>query len=174
MIDWTQLKAKFDDDGNVISGEVVFSHVDDGDGVLRHYAIDRIVNYIEHAPVRPEIIEFQIDAVWAAFALTHRGVERHRLERITPADLAHYPIIMAHHPDGKGRPDHQGQHMVIDGHHRYCKAAMLGWRTLRAYVLPPELWEQYLIYIPEEVLSAQSKKDALLNQHNVPIDSHIK
>lgn len=171
MLDWRDLRVEYGPDGvTPVSGEIVFSHVDSGEGVMRHFLVERIERDLRNGTLTPEIIEFELDPNFALYANVHRGVEPHRLARITPADLCHYPVVMAYFPEiGKDIPEH----LLIDGHHRYVKAWSLGWKTLRAYVLPREVWEErYLVHIPEWMI--EGKKDELLNQHNVPIDSRIK
>lgn len=171
MIDWTELSVKFADDGTPISGEIVFSHVDAHEGVLRHFAIERIVRDITNGKITPQEILVPIDPKFAMYAKVHRGVEDHRLFRVTPADICNYPIVFAHFP---GLGVDAEEHLLIDGHHRYVRAWGFGWSHIRGYSLPKDVWEEYLVYVPEEVLSSKSKKEALLNQHNVPIDSRIK
>ena len=169
MIPWTDLHIEFDDEGNVSSTEICFSHVDDIDGTVRHFAIDRIVKAITLGQMTPRILEFPIDPMFAVYAMQHRGIEQHRFQRITPQDVAHYPVVLAHMP-GVGK-DTQGNHLIIDGSHRYCRAFQLGWKTLRGYELSPAMWEPFLIDIPEELCTLD--RERLQNQHINPIDSHI-
>jgi hypothetical protein len=169
MIDWTEMRVEYDAQGNPISGEVVFSHVDDKTGEVRHFAVERLNKHIERMAVPPKRLEVKIDYQFAAFAITRRGIEPHRFERITPADIAQYPILLAHMPGvGRDTPDN---HLIIDGSHRYVKAATLGWKTIPAYELPEELWKEFLIRIPEELVAVD--RDRLSNQHINPIDSRI-
>lgn len=167
MIHWTELDIEFDAAGNPIRGEICFSHVDDKDGTVRHFAIDRINRELERMAALPQIIEFPIDPVFAAFAMQHRGVEMHRWNRITPMDVAAYPILLAKMPGvGRDTPD---SHLIIDGIHRYTRAASWGWQTMRGYELPEEFWSRFLIELPEDFYD----KERLTNQHVNPIDSHI-
>lgn len=170
MIEMWDLDMTFAADGTPISGEIVFSHVDDRTNVVRHFAIERIVKHVERMAVRPPIITFPIDPVFAMYAVTGRGIEQHRLKRITAQDLIQYPIMLAHMP-GVAR-DVQGEHLIIDGNHRYVAAAMMGWKELHGYELPPALWEEFLVNIPEELNDFQ--RERLLDQAKNPIDSHIK
>lgn len=170
MLDFRDLKVIWDEQGNPVSGEIVFSHVDSSEGVMRHFLVERIERDLRNGVLVPEIVEVPIDPKFAAYAHVHRGVEAHRLARISVLDLAHYPVVYVHFPViGRDIEDH----LLIDGHHRYVRAWMLGWKTLRAYVLPQAVWEdRYLVHVPEELLL--NKKEELLNQHKKPIDSRIK
>ncbi len=160
---------EFDADGNVTNTEICFSHVDPVEGTVRHFAVDRIGKAIALGQMKPEILEFPIDPMFAVYAMQHRGIEQHRFQRITPQEIAHYPLVLAHIP-GVGK-DTKGSHLIIDGSHRYCRAFQMGWKTLRGYELTTEMWEPYLINIPEELCTLD--KERLLNQHINPIDSHI-
>ena len=170
MIDWRTLNVVYKD-GEPVSGEIVFSHVDDKTGEVRHFAVERLCKYLETCAAPPPIITFPIDQQFAKYAYTLRRVEMHRLKRIMadPAQIAAYPIMLAHMP-GVAR-DTQGEHLVIDGIHRYVAAAVLGWSELRGYEMPPELWEQYLIDIPE--ILDRTREKLAGQAMGVPIDSHI-
>ena len=156
MIPWQDLSIEFDKDGVPVSGEIVFSHVDDVDGTVRHFAIERILNWIKAAPPHklPPIIECPVDPTFAMAAMTVRGIEPHRLARVTLQDILHYPIIVAHAP-GFGRDMRSsasapgGEHLIIDGSHRYCKAWLMGLKSLPAYEVEPDFWMEYLVDIPE-------------------------
>jgi len=170
MIHFTDLRVQFADDDTPISGEIVFSHHDPLDDTVRHFAIERICTQIERGGLKPPIVEVPIDPNFAAGAMVFRGVEQHRFERITPVDMAHYPLVVAHMP-GTAR-DFPGELLLIDGSHRYCKAWMLGWKTLRAYVLEPEEWEKFLVWVPDAYNDIQ--RERLSNQHINPMNSRIK
>lgn len=169
MIPWQELRLEFDDRGIPISGEIVFSHVDNKTGQVRHFAVERINRDIAKMGTPPPIIQCPIDPTFVMFAMQHRGVEAHRWNRITPQDVCNYPILLAYMPGvGIDTPD---QHLIIDGIHRYTRAAHWGWTHLPAYELPEEFWEPYLIDIPQELNDFE--RERLNNQHVNPIDSRI-
>jgi hypothetical protein len=169
MIRWWELDLEFDEQGVPVRGEVVFSHVDNKTGVVRHFAVERINNAIAKMAAPPPIIQCPIDLAFTMFAMQHRGIEAHRWNRITAHDVCNYPILLAHMPGvGIDTPD---EHLIIDGIHRYTRAAYWGWTHLPAYELPPELWEPYLIDIPQELNDFE--RERLNNQHINPIDSRI-
>lgn len=172
MIHWTELRVDQDPvTGEFVGGEIVFSHVDDKTGVVRHFAIERIVADIPKMETPPPVIVFPTDLNFARFMLAQRGIEPHRYDRITPQDVIAYPIIMAKMPGvGRDTPD---DHLIIDGNHRYCKAVLQwGWKEMQAYELSEDIWSKYLVSVPDW-LNEKSRED-LANQHVKPINSRIK
>lgn len=145
MIEWTDLDMKFGPNMEPVGGEVLFDHVDD-DGTVRHFAVDRIVNWINQNTTGRVIIP--INPAFAAWMYQGRGLEQHRLDRITGHDIVNYPVVMAHMP-GLAR-DHP-QYLLIDGSHRYYRAYQMGWRELPATLLPQEVWTQFLVRFPKEI-----------------------
>lgn len=170
MIDWTELRVDFEN-GVMVGGEIVFSHVDDVTGEVRHFAVERIAKDIEKMAVPPPIIEVPIDQTFAQFCIRARGVEPHRWNRITPQDVCHYPILMAVMP-GVGR-DTKDSHLIIDGIHRYTRAAAWGWPSVRGYELQPEFWQQYLVRVPDEV-NRQQAVELEAQKYGHKIDSRIR
>lgn len=169
MIDWRDLRIKFDPTtGRPISSEIVFSHVDDKTNEVRHFAVERIEKWLRTRSDIP-IIRVPIDYVFAQFAFTYRGIEQHRFERITKRQIKTNPIVLAHMP-GVGR-DTTGEHLMIDGTHRYCKAAMLGMEHIHAYELQPEHWEPFLVHVPE--LDNLTREQMIGQANGIPIDSRI-
>lgn len=170
MIDWRDLRVQYEN-GVPVSGEIVFSHVDDRTGEVRHFATERIQRDINAGLLRPKEILADINPVFALAAVTIRGVERHRLDRVTAQDICNYPIMMAHIP-GVGRDDPAREHLMIDGTHRYVKASFLGWKSIRAYELEPEMWEPYLVNVPE--IDDFTREQMAAQARGVPIDSRIR
>lgn len=171
MIHWSELRVEFGPNKEPISGEVVFSHVDKTSEV-RHFAVERIQKDIEHGLLVLPIIETQIDLLFASFSITHRGVEPHRLRRLmaTPTEISHYPVVFAHIP-GVGRDVREGEYLMIDGAHRYCASSLLGWPTIRGYVMSPAQWGPYLIYIPE--IADKTRMQMAAQAAGVHIHSHL-
>lgn len=170
MIPWQDLRLDFDDKGSLVSSEIVFSHVDNKTGKVRHFAVERIERDIRKLGTPPPIIQCPIDKHFATYAMQHRGIEAHRWNRITPQDVCNFPILLAHFP-GVGI-DTAGEHLIIDGIHRYTRAAHWGWTHVPAYELRPEFWGPYLIDIPEQLNDWE--RERLNNQHVNPIDSRIR
>lgn len=171
MIHWSQLNVVYEN-GIPVSGEVVFSHVDDKTGEVRHFAVERIQRDINNGKLTLPIIETPIDETFARFSFTQRGVEKHRIMRLltTPTEISHYPVVFIHFP-GVGRDIPESEYLMIDGAHRYCASAVLGWKTIRGYVMEPEQWEPYLIDIPDIAETTRAKMAA--QAMGVPIDSHL-
>lgn len=171
MIHWSELEVEFDPvTHEPISGEIVFSHVDDKTNEVRHFAVERIERRLKTMDVLPPVIEIPIDPIFAVFAIRARGVEQHRLERVTPQDICNYPIMLARIPE-VGRDSAEIDGLIIDGIHRYVKAAMMGWKSIRAYLMEREFWEEYLIDIPEIEEDTRRKMEG--QAKGVPIDSRI-
>ena len=118
-----------------ISHEVVFTHIDNVDGVERHFAVERMQKYLDQ--INYPISLVAVDKNFAHFCRVNRGIEQHRLDRIKISDLAKYPIIMGSWPDGTT--------VTFDGHHRYVKAAMLNIGAINARILPESIWRQFQI-----------------------------
>jgi hypothetical protein len=172
MIHWSELRVVYDAQGRPISGEVCFSHVDDVTGDVRHFAVERIERDIRNGTLNLPIVETPINDTFARFSFTQRGVEKHRIIRLltTPTEISHYPVVFAHFP-GVGRDVPDSEYLMIDGAHRYCASAVLGWKSIRGYVMEPEQWEPYLIDIPEIAEQTRAKMDA--QARGVPIDSNL-
>ena len=92
-------------------------------------------------PVIPEVvIQF----------MQERGIEQHRLARITADDLEKYPMMIGIWPDGA--------HLTLDGHHRYVKAHDLGLLHTQARMIPETIWGRYVVEgVPDVDVDALSK-----------------
>lgn len=168
MIPWYDLKMEFRD-GQPYSGEIVFSHVDDATGETRIFAVERIAKHVAiHGAKR---ITVPINPAFAMYLPRHRGLEKHRLARITPQDLIDYPILLAHMP---GIAHDHDEHLVVDGSHRYFFAFTLGWKEMPGFEVPKEVWEQYLVDVPQEVLDMERENLRGQCEEGKPINSHIR
>lgn len=114
------------------------------------FASGRMAKYaLEHI----EPVDVPMDADFARYCVTNRGVEPHRLAQIEPP--IHTPILYVQWVDGK-------THLLVDGHHRYVRAYQCGYRTIPSYILAYAEWEKFLVepfdrrLTPEEVLRARS------------------
>lgn len=129
MIDGTKLPA----------GTVVFTHIDDVDGIETTYSITHIKRAIIAAQQAKtlQVGRVHVDHKFAKWCKTHRGIEKHRLDRIKTRDLK-IPVIFAMHED-------KSTGLLIDGHHRYVKASGKMMRTLPAFLLPPSIWTECIV-----------------------------
>jgi hypothetical protein len=73
------------------------------------------------------------------------AVERDRLNRLAecPSKLVE-PIIFCHYPD-------DDSHIFVDGNHRAVLLFNMGFQYLPAYVVPKEIWQDFLIPFPKEL-----------------------
>ena len=135
--------------------DVVFSHRDT-DGTDRHFVITRLIERLKQGD--DEIVEAPMDYAFALHVQHHFGIEQHRLARITPQVLDDNPMIYAHFtpksPQGRAVPIGGVDAILIDGAHRYLKAAMLGRQTIKAFLVPESLWTEYLLDVPPELNEA--------------------
>jgi hypothetical protein len=113
--------------------EVIFTHIAD-DGTQTMFAVERMVKWC--ADTRQRIYETPVDVDFAKFCLERRGIEQHRLNRLTALDLI-VPVLYCEWPDGS--------HLLVDGHHRYVLAARLGRKTIRGHVLKERQWRPFVV-----------------------------
>jgi len=171
MIEWTDLDLTVDGDGNLHSTETAFSHVDNETGEVRHFAVTRIEKWLRTATQVP-IIRVPIDMPFARYCMVHRGVEKHRYDRITKRQIMANPVIVARIP-GVGKDAELEEHLIIDGAHRYCKAAHhFRMNSVLGYELQPYQWEPFLIRVPDAIDERTARE--LRHQDVNPIDSRIR
>lgn len=125
--------------------ELGFSWVDDA-GKYHCWMTDRMNRYAE-SHMEPDIIEVDYD--YALWAMVHNGIERHRVDRLTPQVLAQKPIINVQFEDGS--------YKLVDGNHRYVKAMLLGWKEIRSYLFNVEQGNMFKLDIPDH-LNEECKK----------------
>ena len=114
--------------------EVVFTHIDDDTGEVLHLAVDRLEACVKAHPKKFELCFFPVEGQIADYFRTNRGIERHRLDRITAQVMRDKPIIFA---------ELQGKHLLVDGHHRYVKAHALGRTLIKSVVVPEKVWRLF-------------------------------
>lgn len=131
--------------------DVVFTH-QDTDGVVRHFAVSRLLAKFQHE----EIVRVPIDYNFARHVVQHNGLEPHRYYRITHEVVLRNPVLYAqlHKRPGEDLPTS----ILIDGSHRYAWAAANGWKELPAILLSPEQWEPFLVDVPDDIYEL-SKRD---------------
>ena len=114
--------------------EAVFTWIDPDTKACTHWASDRIVDWCSRAGL--DTILTPVDPRYAFMFIKDRGIETHRLERLSAESLT-IPIVYIDMGDGT--------HLLIDGHHRYVYAAAIGHDTLLAYMITKEQAEPFLV-----------------------------
>lgn len=128
------------------AGAVIFTHIDDKTGVVTTYSITHLWQAVQHAVkegLKPSRVH--IDRKFAKFVREERGIERYRLNRIKKKHL-NEPVLFATQFDGSN--------LLIDGSHRYVKAANLMQRTIPAFILPPEVWYPFTMEDEDQSLTS--------------------
>jgi hypothetical protein len=120
--------------------ELGFSWIDNN-GKYHCWMTERMNNHAIRTGM--EIIQVGMDLDYAEHVARFNGIEKHRLDRITPQVLAQKPILYIEMGDGT--------HKLVDGNHRYLKAAELGWDALPAYCFSKELSDDFKLDIPEHM-----------------------
>lgn len=108
------------------------------DGTVHCWLTERMEKHAKLTGMK--VFSVNIDYGYAKFARKHCGIERHRLDRITPQVIAQNPLIYVALEDGS--------HKLVDGNHRYCRAAALGWRSVPAYIFEIEEHLKFKVDIP--------------------------
>lgn len=128
-------------------GHVVFTHI--SGGKTRCWSITVLLELIKVAS-EEDVIEVTafVDPEWAEWCKHNRGVEQHRLDRLTDADLK-YPVVGMMVED-KDSPDGM-TYLMVDGHHRYVYAAMKKKPTINCLILSPRLMKQAEIEDPIDI-----------------------
>ena len=115
----------------------MYTHIDNepgGDNKVRHFAITTLNKSPLVLGIPPNLAP--IDHSCLSFLLEKRGLEHHRLDRITKDIIFGDPIIMA---------EWDKTWLILDGNHRFAKAIMLDMKVIPARFLPRTIWEQFLI-----------------------------
>lgn len=122
-----------------LGDEIVYTIIDETDGAPITLAIQRIEAQCIAAVLKgiAKVCTVDVDPEHVECLRAKRGIEQHRLDRITARVLKHNPIIMAEMPDGSS--------LIIDGNHRYVKAWMLGKPTIRCIFVPEKVWREYVV-----------------------------
>lgn len=114
--------------------EQLFTH-QDTDGTIRHFAVERLFNYMKG--MGHEVFSVVLDPAYVSTIFAKRGVESHRLKRITVEQLM-IPVLYL---EGVS----PGTHLLADGNHRYVVHAQLGHKEMPAYIAPPKLWRRFMV-----------------------------
>lgn len=121
------------------AGAVVFTHIDEHTQVETVFSVTHLWMAVRTAVAtgKLEPTRIRVDPKFAKWCKINRGVERHRLNRIK-AKALNEPILMLQQPEKQTM-------LLVDGHHRYVKAANLMKRTIPAFLLPQEVWELCIV-----------------------------
>jgi len=111
-------------------------------GNVRTWITSRMEKF---APENLQMVAVEIDYDYAKHVKARCGIEAHRLNRITPAVIAQKPVLYITLP---GDPE---THKLVDGNHRYLKAAMFGWQEIPAYIFDVKQSDQFEVYTPVEM-----------------------
>lgn len=123
--------------------EVVFTHIDD-QGANYNFAVDRMFAWCKKT--YKEVFTVDLDIAFAYYSMEARGIEKHRLYRLPEAALK-VPMLNIEWGDA-------GEHLLVDGHHRYVRACMLGKKTGRTFILDKTEWPQFQIEgLPDDTAS---------------------
>lgn len=131
---------------DVDANEECFTHI--YEGVATMFAVAQMKKSPEYLAL--EIFETPVELKFAEWVIKNRGVEQHRLDRITVQDLLAYPVTYCIFPT----PESLGggfSHLLVDGSHRYVKASQLGFNTLFGRVVPENLWRKFQVEVPLEL-----------------------
>lgn len=128
--------------------EIIFSHVDDDTGENNNIAVGRLIPHVAGlcATGALEVIWVSVEQDIAKYFRTNRGIEEVRLNRLPNNSDAVEPILFACMPDQT--------HLLVDGHHRYVKAASLGAKHIKAVLVPELIWRKFQIVGLKPVNSA--------------------
>jgi len=124
--------------------EITFTHEDDSTKELTTFAVERIAEYIKSNSGLQKY-RIPVDLVHAEFIARNRGIEKHRLVRLLALDASEVnPIIVLAMPDGT--------HLIVDGNHRYLRAALREEPYVIANILERKDWEQFVVEgVPAEL-----------------------
>lgn len=114
--------------------ETIFTHFDPETGEQRIYAVDRLLAHL--AVYQPYLVP--VDPDMARWMVEHRGLEAHRLARLTPEIVAEAPpVIFCKQADGTW--------LLVDGTHRYLWLAEHGVKWVLGYMAEPSDWEPFIV-----------------------------
>lgn len=114
--------------------EVVFHHVDADTGRNTVLAIGRMLEWCKAQKL--EVHRIPVDPAFVSFCFQNRGIEPHRLARLTAAQCKE-PLIFCRWYDDT--------FLLADGHHRYVRISLDGGRWCNGWILTPEQWEPFVV-----------------------------
>lgn len=118
--------------------ETIFTHYDDKTGKETVFAAGSLTNNVKQKILTGEleIVKIPIDAEFAEWCLTHRGIETHRLDRLNPEHLLDPMIFLT---------QNDKSHLLVDGNHRYVRHWQLGILEGLAVIVPKRVWRNFII-----------------------------
>jgi hypothetical protein len=132
-------------------GEEMFTHIDDTTDPPRQmsFAVDRIFAKCEAEKLEPVFVP--IDLSFVEYLCKFRGVELPRVFRLTDQDRIK-PVLLIKYPYLSAL--NSTEYLLIDGCHRYVRAALDERTLLLAYVIEERaFWEPFLVSgVPTETL----------------------
>lgn len=119
-----------------IHGEQVFIHFDEVDGRQTIFAVQRLIAHLKAQALAPVLVD--VDPDFAAWMRENRGIEAHRLDRLSQAVIdAADPLVLVQLPDG--------QVLLVDGTHRFVWLAEHGQREAVAWIVPETIWRAFVV-----------------------------
>jgi hypothetical protein len=133
----------------------VFTHIDNGsardgtpgDGKIRHFDVTSMWTAFLKDMSIAQSFKLSIDQYMYDVIFGRHGIEEKKVESL-PLSFDVLPIFVCHMPSDT--------HLIIDGNHRIIKFYRLGFRELPGAMFEQNIWEKFLIDLPEE----QSKQIA--------------
>lgn len=110
--------------------------------------------------IMPEVFLTPVSIDLANKFLSENTISMDRVFALTPGDR-HEPILYCR--DGKftdGRPDV----FLVDGHHRFVRAALEGQSMIEAWVLSEAQWRPFQIFGLPEITGEQLKSQPVLSR----------
>jgi hypothetical protein len=118
--------------------EECFTHVDEVTGVHTTWAAGALYQFCVDNPDKVEPGTVPVDEEHAHFCFTHRGVEQERFAAfVQHPEFLKKPILFVRMPNGS--------HLLVDGTHRYVCLYALKIPTARAYVVPYDIAQPFII-----------------------------
>ena len=114
----------------------IFTHECERTGVIRCFAVGAIARLIEKH--KPATISAYVESDFCDFILADRGVDLEYTKAFSPEQI-NKPLISCELEDSI---------LLVDGHHRYVARHNLGLPFYETYILPIDLWPNYLIELP--------------------------
>jgi hypothetical protein len=113
--------------------EVVFTWLDPVTEEEVTFAVERLAKW---AALHCETVETPVELVYALAIIRDRGLEQHRMDKLTLDSLLD-PVLYLAMPGGT--------HLLADGNHRYVYAAFNGVKWLRARMVDEEHWRKFIV-----------------------------
>jgi tRNA A37 threonylcarbamoyladenosine biosynthesis protein TsaE len=137
---------------------VIYTHLDLGSGKLTHLSVTFLEALIAHCEGKHPCIlvgTVPIEKEYADYIRENSGIEQHRYDRLRLQQIMNHPILIIEWDDNT--------HTVVDGNHRYVKAADLGRTEIKSIILKPALWKTAIVKgFPEPPCETIEEKSELL------------